>query len=338
MKYLLLITLSFLIFSNVNAQYSREEAMDIVINEIVGVDTLPSIDLYSKYEKAYFQDTLWVGFFPGMEYYIFPYNEQWVFFIDDMPVANWSHDTRFVFFDSNSGEYIVEVNQWGPLSYHEDLLLFYEQWDWYFEQEYTREEAIDIIINEVVGADSLEIKELFSRKEKMTFGDSLWMFQHDYYYFCHFYEQWVFFINDAPPAYWAHPCRVIFFKVSSGVYTIHEDDWPPDPWLENFSLFLEEWDWITSVDISSSAEQAYEFNLFPNPSKDNISIQCTSNPEASISIYISDITGKAVYQMTNENQSEIIILNTSELKNGLYFMNVFENGVLIQQEKFVKLD
>ena len=338
MKYLLLITLSFFLFSNVNAQYSREEAMDIVINEIIGIDTLPSIDLYSKYEKTYFQDTLFIGFYPEMDFYIFPYNEQWVFFIDDMPVANWAHDTRFVFFDSNSGEYVVEENDWAPYTYFGNLPLFFNQWDWYFEQEYTREEAIEIIINEVVGADSLEIKELFSRKEKMTFGDSLWMFQQDYYYFCPFYEQWVFFINDAPPAYWAHPCRVIFFKVSSGVYTIHDDEWPPDPWLEDFNLFLEEWDWITTVDDQRDIHQKSELVVFPNPCKNEISIQCISNPEATIDIYISDLTGKTVKHITSESQSEIIKFNTSKLNNGLYFLNVIENGILIQQEKFLKID
>ncbi len=101
MKNLVLITVLFFAFFNVNAQYSREEAIEIVAYEIVGVYELETHHLYSKLDKMYLNDTLMLEI---LEYYLCPMDEAWLFFIDDMPIAYWSHPARIIWFDVNTGE------------------------------------------------------------------------------------------------------------------------------------------------------------------------------------------------------------------------------------------
>ena len=56
------------------------------------------------------------------------------------------------------------------------------------QSQFTREEAIEIIIDEVVGPDSIEIHHLFSKYSKMYEGDTLWMDGPSDYYICPFPE------------------------------------------------------------------------------------------------------------------------------------------------------
>jgi hypothetical protein len=39
---------------------------------------------------------------------------------------------------------------------------------------------------------------------------------------------WFFFIDDAPGAKWAHPCRYVFVYCSDGEYKVVDEEWPPD--------------------------------------------------------------------------------------------------------------
>lgn len=339
MKYLVLITLSFFIFSNVNAQYSREEAINIVKEEVIGADSTIGIHFYSKYDILNQGDTLHLDFYMG--YYICPYSDTWVFFIDDMPVAYWSHPCRIVFFNSTSGEYQIIDEDWSPFPFLDNIYDFYNQWEWIIFNEVTREEAIEIVIDEVIGEDFLEYKQLFSRYKKFMYNDTLWMFEGDYYHIYNQYKAWIFFIDDAPMSNWAHPCRVVFVNPYPSYniqYTITEDQWPPDPYLENYNLFLEQWQWITTVNSPENNLASTDFKVFPNPCIIEISIQCKKGLDTSSDIFISDITGKTIQHLKSKNITGSVKINTSDLKNGLYFINVFENGKLIYQEKFLKLN
>jgi len=331
MKYFVFITLSFLIFSNINAQYSREEAIHFVKDELIAPDSLTEVELYSKYNIAIQGDTIILEYF--IDSFINPYEEAWVFFIDDMPEFMWGHPIRIIFFNVISGEYTIHQGLNPPIPYFEDHRLFWDQWEWIIYIELSRAEAINIVIDEVIGANSLENKHLYSRYEEFMYDDTLWMFQHDYYHLFGQYKGWAFFIDDAPLAYWAHSCRVVFVFVYGGFTYIYEDEWPPDPWLGSFNLFLEQWEWITTVDIPENDLPSPNFDLFPNPCKEEISIQCKSGLNTSSDIFISDLTGKTVKQIANENLSGTTKINTSKFKNGLYFINVFENRKLIYREK-----
>lgn len=70
------------------------------------------------------------------------------------------------------------------------------------------------------------------------------------------------------------------------------------------------------------------FNVFPNPAKNNITVQCGNSTSAQITV--SDITGKVVLlHQTNRNQTNSI--NISHLNKGMYFISIV-NG----KETFTK--
>ncbi len=72
--------------------------------------------------------------------------------------------------------------------------------------------------------------------------------------------------------------------------------------------------------------------IFPNPSKDIININRSSSDK--INVQIIDILGQTVLSQTiTSNQSQLCI---SDLKDGLYFLQLVQDGNVINQIKFVK--
>lgn len=119
----------FILFSfNLSAQVTRSEALDIVLSEIVAPDLLYYHHLYSRYDKMYLNDTLWLDSF--LDYYICPFAESWVFFIDDMPVANWAHECRIVLLDADNTEYEIIEENWPPFPFLSEYPDFITQWEW----------------------------------------------------------------------------------------------------------------------------------------------------------------------------------------------------------------
>jgi hypothetical protein len=41
-------------------------------------------------------------------------------------------------------------------------------------------------------------------------------------------DTWFAFIDDAPEAFFAHPCRYVFIDATSGTYKVESESWPPD--------------------------------------------------------------------------------------------------------------
>jgi hypothetical protein len=81
----------------------------------------------------------------------------------------------------------------------------------------------------------------------------------------------------------------------------------------------------TDVSIKTNTKDASLVSLFPNPTKDEAVLSILSEKSQNATISIIDITGKMVSTTiekdlaSGENQ---INLNTSELKNGIYFVRV----------------
>ncbi len=85
------------------------------------------------------------------------------------------------------------------------------------------------------------------------------------------------------------------------------------------------------MDVEESSSQEFELKLYPNPCKNEISIQYNVESDFKPDIFISDITGNTIKAFSWENQDRQIKINTSHLNNGLYFINVFENGDFIRR-------
>lgn len=91
------------ISTNSFAQFSRQQAINKVLNEIVVADT-GHINVWSAMEIKNYQDTIGLIFNSVLEC---PYNYNWVFFVDDYPSAGWAHPCRYIFIDSISGGYQI---------------------------------------------------------------------------------------------------------------------------------------------------------------------------------------------------------------------------------------
>jgi hypothetical protein len=208
------------------------------------------------------------------------------------------------------------------------------------KSQITRPEAINIIINEVVGADSLEIHNLYSKYDMMYQNDTLWLDGFLEYYSAPYEENWVFFVDLAPNAYWAHACQIIFLNASSGEYVVHYDDWPPDPFLGGMTQFFEEWEWILSVGTETKGVSYTKyFNIYPNPFSGEISIAYDDQINKPLLIKIIDITGKTVFMETGKaepGRNEILKINTENLEAGLYFVQISGNNQILYTGKIIK--
>jgi hypothetical protein len=102
------------------AQFTRQQAIDKVLNEIVVADT-GKINVYACTAIKSNQDSIVLIFDTTLQC---PYTYNWVFFIDDHPMAGWTHPCRYIFLDSLTSTYqIIDQNQYpacfGDVDYSE---------------------------------------------------------------------------------------------------------------------------------------------------------------------------------------------------------------------------
>lgn len=88
------------------AQFTRQQAIDKVLNEIVVADT-GNINVYAAYTLYNYQDIISLNYDTTL---LCPYNYNWVFFVDDRPNASWAHPCRYIFMDSGTGNFQI-VNE-----------------------------------------------------------------------------------------------------------------------------------------------------------------------------------------------------------------------------------
>lgn len=94
------------------SQMNKQQATKMVLNTIVG-DDVESVNVYMEptlksapyYKMSYFDSIS------------SPYNNYWLFFIDDMPEYGWGHYCRYVFVNPNDGATSVVNSQMPPLHY-----------------------------------------------------------------------------------------------------------------------------------------------------------------------------------------------------------------------------
>ena len=64
-------------------------------------------------------------------------------------------------------------------------------------------------------------------------------------------------------------------------------------------------------------------NFYPNPSKGFLNIEIKNNPSKNNSLFIYDITGKIVKQLSFENNSTSLEnINLKDLNTGVYFLKL----------------
>ena len=88
--------------TSIFAQFSRNDAIDLVLNTIL-TDDIGDVDVYASYNSISTDVELIDNDSESN-----PYAESWVFFIDDSPFASWYHGCRLVFVSSSNGDYSIE--------------------------------------------------------------------------------------------------------------------------------------------------------------------------------------------------------------------------------------
>ena len=71
------------------------------------------------------------------------------------------------------------------------------------------------------------------------------------------------------------------------------------------------------------SETKPEFELFPNPAKDQLNIRLLNEESATLALEIKDVSGKVIKQVNaGFNFAEIYNLDISELSSGIYFIEL----------------
>ena len=98
------------------ADVSKSAARDIVVNQIVG-DEIENVNIYQEadvYSSSFYE----LNPYKSLSV---PYSNCWVFFIDDHPMANWEHNCRYVFMNSENGSYQIDNETVPPIDYKTEL-------------------------------------------------------------------------------------------------------------------------------------------------------------------------------------------------------------------------
>lgn len=85
---------------------------------------------------------------------------------------------------------------------------------------------------------------------------------------------------------------------------------------------------VTADGVVIEAVNAVDLNLFPNPTKDNVTLQYLSTQKAASNIAIFDLMGRKVYETNNtalEGINELNI-NTTDFAQGVYMVKLTING------------
>jgi len=94
-----------------------------------------------------------------------------------------------------------------------------------------------------------------------------------------------------------------------------------------------------NVSISDSkdiSEEDHRISLFPNPANNNLTVRLNINSNTNNKIEVYNSLGKQVLSVQNSGaiDGRIIVINTSSLTNGIYFVNIINNEQILRK-KFV---
>lgn len=88
-------------------------------------------------------------------------------------------------------------------------------------------------------------------------------------------------------------------------------------------------DIVTGTSSISENEVLNSVTLFPNPSSDDLNVEFSTSNNQAVQLVITDITGKVIYaQSVNASAgTNLVMIDASEMSQGLYFVNVQTNGL-----------
>ncbi|MBN1339523.1 MAG: hypothetical protein JXA03_09375 [Bacteroidales bacterium] len=111
---------AFLMTGSGTAQVTRNEAINLVINNILSGE-IGTVNVYASYNTIL--DTGHIAKDDYISFITCPYPSSWVFFVDDMPPAKWFHPCRYIFVNSTTGQYQIIFDQIYPVGLQNDYEL-----------------------------------------------------------------------------------------------------------------------------------------------------------------------------------------------------------------------
>jgi phosphatidylinositol-3-phosphatase len=92
--------------------------------------------------------------------------------------------------------------------------------------------------------------------------------------------------------------------------------------------------WLhASTGVNNSAENAYSFQVIPNPASSMINLKSNQPLSEPATVQITDLTGRTVGKYTMNGTD--LTVNISELGAGVYFYKVLNNDSTLGKGKFV---
>jgi hypothetical protein len=88
-------------------------------------------------------------------------------------------------------------------------------------------------------------------------------------------------------------------------------------------------------ETSVSTMDGVQAKLYPNPNNGTFMLAYDLKNNADVSVLITDITGKVVYAATLDNLNHISQINISQLQNGIYFVQLSKNRLLLWTDKLM---
>ena len=98
------------------AETTKVDAKNLIISQVL-VNELDNVNVYGE-ANEFSGDTYKLNPYKSLTV---PYADYWVFFVDDNPLANWEHPCRYIFVNTDSGNYIVVSEKVPLLNYSSKL-------------------------------------------------------------------------------------------------------------------------------------------------------------------------------------------------------------------------
>jgi hypothetical protein len=117
MKSNLLLFVLLLFLSNLFGAYSKSQATSLVLNTLL-VNDIDSVQVFLKDASMSKPDTLFINHGGLLQ---LPFDDNWVFFVDDLPMAMWCHDCRYIFVSAENGDYEIHKSNSYPSPIYQDF-------------------------------------------------------------------------------------------------------------------------------------------------------------------------------------------------------------------------
>ena len=98
---ILFVAILCLLTTSIFAQFTRNDAIDTVLNTIL-VNDVDDVDVYASDNSVAVNVKL-----IDSDSIINPYASSWVFFVDDNPFASWYHASRIICVSTANGAYSI---------------------------------------------------------------------------------------------------------------------------------------------------------------------------------------------------------------------------------------